>query len=470
MVQYLLNTTAIWLLSLLMYDILLRRESFHNYNRFYLVFTFLLGALFPLVHAEDYSVLYSDTGTVQQVVNVKQNIIAATASKSNNVDLQKWIWLLYLAGVVVSSILLVVELVKLVSMYKSGRKYTEGIFTVVETNKPHAPFSIVNLLFVCSREQYSDEEWQIVTVHEGRHSILYHFFDLMLMQAARIMFWFHPLVYIYNKRLLMVHEYQADKTSRQKAELYGHFLVEQALLSSAPGISHSFNRSPIKNRIVMLTKRSSRAARIKMLVFIPLILACGICFSQNSTHGNATRKGDIISYNGNQIELSKQMPDDTAYVEDPVTKEMQMKVMHLEQHPVKLNGKKLYDGSDKEQRPRFTGGNGKLISYLYKETEDMLRQLPDGKYILDLNRLVADENGKIVYYEYKGLEMQPPAGSTIPEKLKKSIDIRIMQLLDKVKLKPALYDGKGVPANYDEVNAEIWENRLIVKDHQLTYK
>jgi hypothetical protein len=44
MLQYLLNATAIWLISLVLFDLFLRRESYHGYNRFYLLFTTLVGS------------------------------------------------------------------------------------------------------------------------------------------------------------------------------------------------------------------------------------------------------------------------------------------------------------------------------------------------------------------------------------------------------------------------------------------
>jgi len=127
-------------------------------------------------------------------------------------------------------------------------------------------------------------------MHERRHYTLLHFADLLLMQLAKIVFWFHPLAYAYNKHLLLVHEFQADKVSAQEPQQYGQFLVEQALLQTAPVLSHSFNRSPIKKRIVMLTRKSTAAARTKMLVFIPLAMVCFIFFAKDSFSQKASDK------------------------------------------------------------------------------------------------------------------------------------------------------------------------------------
>ena len=292
MLQYLLNTTAIWLVSLVMFDVFLQRESYHNYNRFYLLFTFLLGVFLPLLKWQDNREIYTSAlgKPLQQVITLKQNIVTSTTPTTTSVSWQQWLTIIYLAGVFIALCLLAIEIIKLSTAYTAKRSQQDG-WTIIETGKEHAPFSFLNTLFVCSIDQYNDEEWNMIVVHEKRHTSLFHVADLVLMQLARVIFWFHPLVYLYDKRLLLVHEYQADNASTQQPQLYGRFLVEQAILQSAPALSHSFNRSPIKNRILMLTRRSSAAARTKMLVFIPLLMVCILCFSKNIfSQGNAKKK------------------------------------------------------------------------------------------------------------------------------------------------------------------------------------
>ncbi len=300
MLQYLLNTTAIWLISLVMFDLFLRRESYHSYNRFYLLFTFLLGAFLPLLHWQNNDQIYETAiaKPIQQVITLKESIVNTTAAPTDtSINWQQWLFIIYLAGVFVVLCLLVTEIIKLSSAFTTKRSY-EGSWTVIETGKEHAPFSFLNTLFVCSRAQYNDEEWSMILSHEKRHTSLFHIADLLLMQLGRILFWFHPLVYLYNNRLLLVHEYQADNTSARQPQVYGKFLIEQALLQSAPSLSHSFNRSPIKNRILMLTRRSSAAARTKMLVFIPLLLVCVLCFSKNIfARGDHGKPRPIVTLN-----------------------------------------------------------------------------------------------------------------------------------------------------------------------------
>ena len=279
MLQYLLGATTTWLVSLVLYDIFLRRENYHGYNRFYLLFTFLLGSFLPLW--QGLRAGHNFTYTPDRVFGA-------------SVEWGKWLAVIYLCGVALALFLLFIDIFKLVAFYRIGNKSTEEGWTIIETGKEHPPFSYLDILFITSRASYSDDEWNMILSHEKQHSILLHLIDLLLMQLARIIFWFHPLVYIYNKRLLLVHEYQADMASSQQPKEYGRFLVEQAVLQAAPALSHSFNRSPIKNRIIMLTKNASPrtgTSNLKLLLVVPLTLACLFFFTKNSFSENRIKPG-----------------------------------------------------------------------------------------------------------------------------------------------------------------------------------
>lgn len=94
MLQYIINASAIWLMSLILFDIFLRKENFHAYNRFYLLFTLLLGALLPLLQWQDTSQPFSGSfrKPVEQVITAKQTIFTAAVPASVGIN-----WLAALA-------------------------------------------------------------------------------------------------------------------------------------------------------------------------------------------------------------------------------------------------------------------------------------------------------------------------------------------------------------------------------------
>ena len=403
MLQYLINITAIWLMSLVLFDVFLRRESYHNYNRFFLLFTFLLGAMLLLWQWQDAGTLYTGTfrAPVERVITAKQTL-ADVAVPATTVHWEQWLLFVYLMGALVAVILLAIDIFRLLRFYRSGAKSFNDGWTVISTGKDHAPFSFRNCLFISSRDLYTDEEWQMILVHEKRHTTLLHFIDLLLLQCARIIFWFHPLVYIYNKRLLLVHEYQADGAAAQQPKLYGSFLVEQAMLQPAPSLSHSFNRSPIKNRIVMLTRKSSAASRTKMLVFIPLAMVCFVCFTKNGFSQHFEKNGNKVTYRGNTFILSE-LEYDTVVIVDAATGAHEInKIVQKDPTPIKMNGQTIV--AYPAQSAKYTGSDKGLRDYLLKNMREELGNLGDGIYRLDISDIIIDQLGKIVYFDFHDMK------------------------------------------------------------------
>lgn len=267
MVQYFLNVSAIWLISLVLFDLLLKRENYHGYNRFYLMFTFLLGIALPLPQ------LLSNTSA------------PLSAYIPQGTKWLQWATIIYLIGAMTMFSLLIIDIAKLIIFFRKGTRSKMDGWVIVETGKQHPPFSYLDILFVAGKDRYNSEEWEMILSHERYHSVLLHLIDMLLMQLAHIVLWFHPLIYVYHGRLLLVHEYQADNASSKQPEKYGKFLVEQSILKAAPAFSHSFNRSPIKNRILMLGKNAkprTGISNLKLLVIIPITIVFVAFFSKNS--------------------------------------------------------------------------------------------------------------------------------------------------------------------------------------------
>ncbi len=402
------------------------------------------------------------------MVGVKQTIVDSS-SVPDDIDWMQWLFIIYIIGIMVALFLLILDVYRMTIMYSSGTKTQENGWTIITTGKDHAPFSLLNLLFISNRKMYSAEEWEMILDHERKHTTLRHIADLLLMQAARIIFWFHPLVYIYNKRLLLVHEYQADNASARQPQVYGAFLVEQAILQTAPSLSHSFIRSPIKNRIVMLTRKSSAASQTKMLLFIPLALVCFFCFSKNGFAQKFVRKGNTVTYKGNTIVYAQDSKVDTVTMVDPVSGNEITRYIKKNPVPGTINGEKIYSGDTVSSRPQFNLKYGSLRKFIISKLADQLKKLPDGAYDLNIRDVVIDASGKVVYYDYKGFErfqFGPGGNVPIPAKLQKEINNQIEKTMDNVPAYiPATYHNKNVPAslNYGDLFDSI-----DIKDHKIT--
>ncbi len=477
MLQYLLNTTAIWLLSLLCFDLFLKRETWHSMNRGYLLATLLLGITVPLITWPSYSSAAGYIDNIRQplyipVEQARQSAIqTVTVHDTPSFHWTTFVGWLYLAGASVSLLLLLREIFVLIRCYRTGKKTSDGHYTIVETFHNHGPFSFGKIIFISSRKNYDVEQWQIVLEHEKRHSQLQHLADMIIIQLVQIAFWFHPLVYLYRRRLLLVHEYQADTAASLRPLQYGHFLVEQSLLARGPLPAHSFNRSPIKNRLHMLTKNApSKMAKAKYWLITPVLLAGLICCAKGNENNEKKKINDhTIVYRGNTFGLTD-LQKTTIMTTNPKTGKEEKSEIEIPQYPIKMNGKQIRNQPEVKEMPVYA--EGILEEKILDAVKPELAQLPDAdNYVISIFNMVVDEKGKLVYYDIRGLERYYNMSDNIPEhsgitpELKATVAAKVSSFLDgPLQFKPAILDGKPVVCNADQRAMNF-----SVKNHQVTY-
>lgn len=480
MLQYLLNTTAIWLLSLLCFDLLLKRETYHGRNRAYLLLTMMAGILIPMYSIPSFAATHIVQQPLQSVAGIKTSIVTSvtpssgtTATGTSAIQWTSIVLWIYAAGAALSLLFLLRELSLLLRYYRTGKKSKLGAYTIVETCRDHGPFSVGRYIFISSKKNYDPEQWQIVLQHEQMHYKLLHLADLLLVQSVQVVFWFHPLVYLYRHRLLMVHEYQADAATTAPPAYYGHFLLEQALLQHGPLPAHAFNRSPIKNRLLMLSKKaSSKMAGFKYLLVAPVLIAGLICCAKaKEQHEKKKIDKNTILYKGNKFGLTKEQTERVQTI-NAKTGEVEEFEMTVNQYPEKMNGKKIYSdaGIKEENLPVYTDGS--LEEKILNAVKPELEQLPDANnYTISIFNTIVDEKGNLVYFDVRGLEQYfttPPADkerADMKPELKATVAAKVNDFLDNDhKFRPATLDGKPVVciANLRPLN-------FSVSNHQVTY-
>lgn len=478
MLQYLLNMTAIWLLSLLVFDLFLRKESFHSYNRLYLIVTLLTGILLPLWSLQESDIVYIAKVTepaIENVSAVKKTIVQSTVAETTT-DYGRLLFYAYATGVVVGLLLILKEVLTIVRLYRKGDKTKDGVWTIIETGKSHSPFSAFRYVFISNKQDYSNDELRMILSHEEQHGHALHFIDLTIFQLTKILCWFNPLVYIYHNRLLVVHEYQADAAVDKTPAEYGRFLIEQALLSPAPSLSHSFNRSPIKNRIMMLTRKTTALAQSKRAIVIPLFLACVLCFTKNAfSDDKRTINGNKVTYKGNVFTM-KTYPIDTTFVTDPTTGQEKILIRKRDPRPIQMNNEEIVYDYEKDETGEYypvadlnmigSLSAASIIQFVINEIKDDLALLPDDDYSLGIDNIVLNKKGGIAYYDFRGFRASHTT-TKIPEDLKKYIDKKIASTIDKLSAKPATVKGK--PVIFMLPNGDFFKNIKVEKGKILRY-
>ena len=457
MLQYLINLSAIWLLSLVVYEVFLKKETYHRYNRFYLLITFTAGLALPLIHLNTTEPIYTATHTapIYHYIETKASIqtpdTPIVTKSANNIN---YLLLCYLAVCLIVLTLSLKEVYLLSQLFWRGIKHRVDGWWIIETGNAHGPFSLLNTLYVSNIKDYSETEWAMLTEHEYLHYKHLHFIDLVMMQVAKIIFWFHPLVYIYNLRLAIIHEFQADSTSRNNLKTYCQFLLEQSILSNGPTLAHSLTRSPLSTRFHMLASKSSKLAKMKSLILAPILLICLLCFTKSILAKDKVIKRHKVYFWGNEIEIA-----DSAwrpvFINDS-GKESGHYVMMPQKcefpYPVKLNGEIIINwenyadsailSTDEKTKVKYYHledvffiqqdiVNRSLLKYLYDNLENDFATLPNGRYRLYVRNLIINKTGKVEYFdgvgvndtksEYQGLYnhelMNSPEGIAIAKRV-----------------------------------------------------
>jgi len=283
MIQFIVEATAFQLVFLLGYDLFLRQETFFQWNRLYLLGTFIASLVLPWIKIEAFkSAVKTDSISYPQFF---LNLDVTTGSVApdqlsfwNNLSLLEW---MYLCAAFVMLVWFLAKLYRISSLKGSGLKSYYPEFTKVVVHKSAVAFSFFRIVFL-GDDIPKTKEPQIIA-HELVHIKQWHSLDLLFFELMRIVFWFNPLVYVYQNRLAELHEFLADAIN--KKEQYQLLLAEAFQTQHISFINQFFKPSLIKKRIVMLSKaKSKKLYRFKYLLLVPLILAIVLYTSCEMEH------------------------------------------------------------------------------------------------------------------------------------------------------------------------------------------
>ena len=271
MVRYLLEVFVIQALFLAVYQFWLRKETFFNVNRAYLIGSALVAFALPFMQFE---LFQNQIPLRENITFLPEVVINAAAPETTSVTPETqtdWsiYWLIYAAGVFFSTGMLFRKYLEVKRYFRFKRQTDGNIITIPNSD---AAFTFLNTIFL--GDKISAEARAHILAHEEVHLKHKHGVDLFIFEVLRVVFWFNPLVYIYQNKVAELHEFIADAQATKKTEKKSYY---NQLLNTAFGtqeisfINTFFNHSLIKKRIVMLQKQSKQRAGLKYLVLIPVI-------------------------------------------------------------------------------------------------------------------------------------------------------------------------------------------------------
>ncbi|WP_289757829.1 M56 family metallopeptidase [uncultured Phocaeicola sp.] len=179
---------------------------------------------------------------------------------------------LYLIGVIVMTIYFLVSLVRLTLFILKGEHIKQDDCRIIlHRHNSVAPFAWCGYIMMPRRDWY--EFGQMIVCHEKAHIECRHWIDLLFMQAAIIITWYCPAIWLLRNELHTLHEYEADSrvlASGIKREEYQIFLIKKTVGARFATLSNCLNHSSLKKRItMMLSSKPTGKARVRAFVMVP---------------------------------------------------------------------------------------------------------------------------------------------------------------------------------------------------------
>jgi TonB family protein len=265
----------------LIYHSFLSRDTMYNRNRVFILLSFVLSLILPMVSIEtrvpnDLQVFGRD------LTGMMMPEITATKSAANMLsDWQHLLLIIYITGMIAAGVKLLVEIISLMLLIVRQKKDDRNIISLA--NSRTSGFSAFGHIFI-DKSLEPDEAEEIIR-HEQKHLNRFHFFDIVLVELFKVIQWFNPFIYLFDRSLRAVHEYQADEeclNSGIPVHSYQGLVMNQVFRSHIFNPSNSFsNPTLIKKRMIMMTKKRSKAlANLKILMVVPVLAVLLIAFSK----------------------------------------------------------------------------------------------------------------------------------------------------------------------------------------------
>ncbi len=322
----------------MIYYLFLSRDTMYRRNRIFIVLALSLSLILPLIKIQtqqpiDLQVFGRDLSQMNIMVTA-----SATDTGSSSFGWQQLLLIIYLAGMAFAGLKILTGVMSLLLLIVRQKRDERNI--VILDNSRTSGFSAFGYIFI-DKSLDPDEAEEIIK-HEQKHLDRLHFFDILLIELLKVIQWFNPFIYLFDKSLRAVHEFQADEeclNSGIPVHSYQGLVMNQVFRARIFNPSNSFsNPTLIKKRMIMMTKKRSKAlANLKILLVVPILAALLILFSTCSEKITET---DTV------------MQEATLTPNAPVTKSG-------EPEPFVVV----------EEMPKFPGGDTTLLKYILENTK-----------------------------------------------------------------------------------------------------
>lgn len=365
MMKFLILSNMALVLFYILYKLLLQKDTFFVWRRAYLWFAIIFSVLYPAVQylAPARAPINIIGGSANVVVEAAVVLISSVQQQEAATNHLAWWRIVYLVVVGLLLVRLVLRLYAIMRLRHRSQTMYIGKQKVQICHKKIAPFSFFASIML-HKSHIDSQHLPHILQHEKVHVKQWHSMDTMLAELLSIVFFFNPVVYLLRREIRINLEYIADSACAHQhapSTAYQYAILNTALGQPFISITNHFNYSPLKKRIMMLNKKSSK--KMAMLKYISVAPLAVLLL--------------LLSHNMQANKLSATVPWLHQVVEavEPATDTLATPQVYALEDLRHYNGEEVYMKTD--QMPSFPGGAKALYSYLAKNVSypTMAREL-----------------------------------------------------------------------------------------------
>jgi bla regulator protein blaR1 len=307
---YLLKLSVALAVVHLFYQLVLRRLTFYNWNRWYLLGYTILAFLIPFINITP--ILESNEWSDVRIINLvpvinEGNVLQNIHDNSGSFLLspKKIIIIILISGALFLFVRLILQFISFNRMKKKAKPFTENGLTIYQVNENIIPFSFGNSIFI-NHQLHSEEELREIIKHEFIHVKQKHSMDIIWGELLCLLNWYNPFAWLLKRSIRQNLEFIADNKVVQNGidKKEYQYLLLKVIGSGQYSIATQFNFSSLKKRIAMMNKTKSAKLQVGWFLFLFPVLAIILLAFRNSFNDSTNAKTNMLA-----VVLTDTIPD-----------------------------------------------------------------------------------------------------------------------------------------------------------------
>jgi hypothetical protein len=318
---FITKSSGLLVLFYFAYFFLLRKETFFNSNRWFLLAGLVTSVILPfVVYTKIVWVDPAPTPVMNYAAGYIPHTYTTIPEESFEINWDYVALAIYGIGFLALIIKFAADFYSLNSVLKGKEIQREEDFKFIDIEENIAPFSYFDYI-VYNSSMFTASELESIIEHEKVHSDQNHTVDVIISRIFCVLFWFNPIIWLYKKAILQNLEFIADNEAAKKIsdkKAYQYTLLKITTHENCVAITNHFYQSLIKKRIVMLNKNQSKKTNYwKYCTIIPALAAFVFLFQI-----------EIIAQERKENqEVSQKNTSDDVYKIEKTTTDQELKVI-----------------------------------------------------------------------------------------------------------------------------------------------